>query len=128
MTKKKLRGKKKLMYEMLLSQLGNVTASSKQVGIERTTHYLWLRTDENYKAWIEEMPEYRKDFVEHQLLTAIKNGNMTGIIFYLKTQAKDRGYIEKTEQSIEHKGSGFKFIMEAPDGASDKVEAEPKTE
>jgi len=41
--------------------------------------------------------ERRKDFVEGELYKQIKRGNIAAIIFYLKTQAKDRGYVERQE-------------------------------
>ena len=48
---------------------------------------------------VEEEREALKDTVENKLIDEIEAGNMTGIIFYLKTQAKDRGYIERHEVS-----------------------------
>ena len=53
------------------------------------------------EAW-EAIREKRHDFVENALHKQIQNGNVTAIIFYLKTQAKSRGYIER--QEIEHDG------------------------
>jgi len=94
---KALRGKKKLMYEALRSQLGVVTSACKLVGISRQTHYRWLREDENYKAWVEQIPDITLDFAETALLKQIKEGNTTAIIFYLKTKGKQRGYIERQE-------------------------------
>lgn len=41
--------------------------------------------------------ENTTDFVENALLSAIKDGNVTAMIFYLKTQAKARGYVERQE-------------------------------
>ena len=42
-----------------------------------------------------------KDFAEGKLMQQIDGGNITAIIFYLKTQAKDRGYIEKVEHEFD---------------------------
>ena len=105
MNKKALRGKKKLMYEAMTSQLGVVTAATNQVGINRTTHYKWLKEDENYRIWIEELPELTGDFVENALLRQIKSGNTACIIFYCKTKLKNRGYIEQQNIKTEHSGS-----------------------
>ena len=115
MTKKALRGRKKLMYDALQSQLGVISAAAKQVGIDRTTHYAWLRKDDNYKKWVEELPEFTLDFVENALFKQIKEGNTTAMIFFLKCKGKGRGYIEKSEQIVEHKGEGFKLIIEKED-------------
>lgn len=37
------------------------------------------------------------DLAETELLKAIRGGNMTAIIFYLKTKGKQRGYTERQE-------------------------------
>jgi hypothetical protein len=100
---KKLRGKKELMYENLQKSMGNVTIASKNTGIDRSTHYIWLDKDENYKQWIEQIPEIVIDFVESSLFKNIKDGKETSAIFFLKTKAKHRGYVER--QEIEHSGS-----------------------
>jgi len=119
--KRKLRGKKKAMYESMKNQLGVVTAACNQVGISRDTHYRWLKTDENYKKWIEQVPDLTLDFAENALFKQIKEGVVPSTIFYLKTKGKNRGYIEKQEQEVTHKGEGFKLVIEAPDEGS-KVE------
>lgn len=41
--------------------------------------------------------EVQKDHVESRLYNRIDNDDTTAIIFYLKTQAKDRGYVERQE-------------------------------
>ena len=48
------------------------------------------------EAW-QNIRERRHDFVENALHKRIKEGSDTAIIFYLKTQAKDRGYVERSE-------------------------------
>jgi hypothetical protein len=51
---------------------------------------------------LEDTREKRHDFVELKLMKGINDDNMTAIIFYLKTQCKQRGYVERVEQ--EHSG------------------------
>ena len=48
------------------------------------------------EAW-EAIREKRHDFVENALHKQIRDGNVTATIFYLKTQAKHRGYVERQE-------------------------------
>ncbi|MDI3476912.1 MAG: hypothetical protein PWQ59_437 [Thermoanaerobacterium sp.] len=88
------------MYDALVKQLGVVTAAAKQAEIDRTTHYKWLREDENYKAWVEEIPDIVIDFAENALFRQIQEGNTTSIIFFLKTKGKERGYVEKQEIAV----------------------------
>jgi hypothetical protein len=102
--------KKKAMIDALEKSLGIVTTASKTVGIERTTHYLWMRTDPEYKAKVEELNDLVLDFAESQLHKQIKEGNTTATIFYLKTKGKKRDYIERTE--IKHETGIESAIIE----------------
>jgi len=88
---------KRAMIEALEKSLGIVTSACKSVGINRSTHYDWLKTDEDYKAEVESIEDIAIDFAESQLHKQIKDGNPTSTIFYLKTKAKKRGYIERQE-------------------------------
>jgi len=90
--------KKQAMIEAMEQQLGVVTAACKQAGISRWTHYNWLKEDPEYKQAIEHIPDVCLDFAENVLFKAMKEGNITSAIFYLKTKGKKRGYIERVEQ------------------------------
>lgn len=88
---------KKAMVEALEKTLGIVTTAAKIVGIDRCTHYEWLKNDPEYKAAVESLDDIVIDFAESQLHKKIKEGDTTATIFYLKTKAKKRGYIERQE-------------------------------
>jgi len=88
---------KKAMIQALEKSLGVVTSACKAVGINRSTHYEWLKTDEEYKKAVEDVENIALDFAESQLHKQIKDGNTAGTIFYLKTKGKKRGYVERTE-------------------------------
>jgi hypothetical protein len=88
---------KKAMIEALEQSLGIVTTACKKVGINRKTHYDWLKADEEYAASVLSIEDMTIDFAESQLHKQIKDGNPTSTIFYLKTKAKKRGYIERQE-------------------------------
>ena len=76
---------------------GFVTTIAKRLGCTRGNVYALMHKYPTIKAAIEEEREGLKDFVEGKLFEQINEGNMTGIIFFLKTQAKDRGYVERQE-------------------------------
>jgi hypothetical protein len=88
---------KKAMLDALEKSLGVVTAACKAVGIGRTTHYLWMQEDSEYKKAVDELSDVAIDFAESQLHKQIKDGNSTATIFFLKTKGKKRGYIERQE-------------------------------
>jgi len=88
---------KRAMIKALESTLGIVSTACAKVGIARQTHYEWQREDEHYRADVKDIKNYAVDFAESQLLQCIKDKRETSIIFYLKTQGKDRGYIERQE-------------------------------
>lgn len=91
---------KKAMIEALEKSLGVVTTAAKMAGIDRSTHYEWLKTDEDYKRSVEDIQDVALDFAESQLHKQIQGGEVSSTIFYLKTKGKKRGYIERSEQEI----------------------------
>lgn len=85
------------MIEALEKSLGIVTTACKSVGIDRGTHYNWMKDDEDYATKVLSIEDMTIDFAESQLHKQIKEGNSTSTIFFLKTKAKRRGYIERHE-------------------------------
>jgi hypothetical protein len=100
---------KKAMLDALEKSLGVVTSAAKTVGVGRTTHYLWMQEDKEYKAAVEELSDVAIDFAESQLHKQIKDGNSTATIFFLKTKGKKRGYVERQEVDV---SSGKLFQIE----------------
>lgn len=96
---------KKAMLDALEKSLGVVTTACKSVGIGRTTHYMWLDEDPEYKAAVESISDVAIDFAESNLHKQIKGGNSTATIFYLKTKGKNRGYVERQEFDV--KGDNY---------------------
>jgi ACT domain-containing protein len=76
-----------------------VQVSCKKVGISRATFYRWKKEDKKFaneaESAIEEGLWLINDMAESQLITAIKEGNLTGIIFWLKNH--HRQYSPKLE-------------------------------
>jgi hypothetical protein len=108
---------KRAMLDALEKSLGVVTAACKAVGIGRTTHYLWMQEDAEYRAAVEGLSDVALDFAESQLHKQIKDGNSTATIFFLKTKGKKRGYIERQEVEV---ASGKMFQIEVLGEDSDQ--------
>lgn len=88
---------KKALIEALEKTLGVVTLACKQVGIDRTTFYRYVKEDEEFAAAVRDVDEVVLDFAESQLHKQIRENNTAATIFYLKTKGKKRGYIETQE-------------------------------
>jgi len=76
-----------------------VQVTCKRVGISRATFYRWKKEDREFANEVESALEEGlgliNDMAESQLITAIKEGNLTGIIFWLKNH--HRQYSPKLE-------------------------------
>jgi ACT domain-containing protein len=93
---------KKASKETVIKQLKKtpiVQVTCKKVGISRATFYRWKKEDKEFgndaEAAIEEGLGLINDMAESQLISAIKEGNLTGIIFWLKNH--HRQYSPKLE-------------------------------
>jgi hypothetical protein len=64
--------------------------------VDRVTLYKWIEQEGLEQAVIEGR-NTRLDFVESKLDQKIDGGDTTAIIFFLKTQGKSRGYVERQE-------------------------------
>ena len=90
---------KKAMLEALEKSLGVVTTACKQVGISRMSHYRYLEDDPQYAKDVRDIENVALDFAESKLHKQIDKGDTTACIFYLKTKGKQRGYVERIEQT-----------------------------
>lgn len=88
------KAKKSAMVQAMEKTLCNVSMSCRYVGISRTTHMRWTKSDIEYKRVIHELKERALDFVEAALFKKIAEGSCTAIIFHLKCKGKERGYVE----------------------------------
>ena len=77
-----------------------VTIACKHARTSTTTYYEYLERDEKFAEDIATLKEGVIDFVESSLFKSIQKGEYVPAMFYLKCQAKKRGYIEKQEIKI----------------------------
>ena len=76
---------------------GLLTLAAKKAGVGYTTIWRYTQDYPSVKQAVIEAKERMLDFAEGKLYENIKGGDNTAIIFYLKTQGKGRGYIERQE-------------------------------
>jgi hypothetical protein len=98
----------------LTRQAGVVTSAAKALNCAPNTIYRYLREYPELKQVRAEAKTATIDLAEAMLITKIKEGHMTAIIFYLKTQAKDRGYVERRELAGPD-GAGIPVDVHSPD-------------
>jgi hypothetical protein len=71
---------------------GLISPAADILGVARTTLQMRLRKNPDLKQYQIEIVEATKDKAESKLQQAIDNGDSWAIQFYLKTQARDRGF------------------------------------
>jgi predicted transcriptional regulator len=98
--------KAKEVIDALENADGYVSKAASLLGCTSMTVYNYAKRYQTVRAAWDSIKEKRHDFVENALHKQIKEGNVTAIIFYLKTQCKRRGYVERHEVT----GSGGDVI------------------
>lgn len=83
---------------------GLLTVAARRLGVGRSAIYDMAKRHPEVQEAIDEARERMTDLAEGKLYSKISDGDITSIIFYLKTQGKRRGYVEK--QEIEHQSHG----------------------
>lgn len=86
MSRNQKQDKRRLLEK--LTQTPIVEVACKQAGVPRSTYYRWRKDDDVFAAKCDETIEQSagliNDMAESRLITAIKEQNMTAIIFWLK--------------------------------------------
>ena len=72
------------------------------IGCERTTIWRRLKTSKVVADAHVEIQEVNLDRAEGKLTEAINAGNLTAVIFYLKTKGRDRGFSERIDVNGKH--------------------------
>ena len=111
---KTIRKRIKKEKELLLEQLARtpiVQLACGKIGIARATYYRWRKADNSFASLadkaIQEGSLLVNDMAESQLLSSIKDKNMTAIIFWLKhhhpsyeTRIELRQAFSKSEEKL----------------------------
>jgi len=83
---------------------GLLTMAAAKAGIGYRTVCRYVAEYPSVKEAAQDAKEAMLDFTEGKLYSKIRDGDNTAIIFYLKTQGKSRGYIERQEVTGEGGG------------------------
>lgn len=88
---------KKEYVSAILAKRGLVSQAAEALGVSRQAVYKAAKKHTEIQEAIDSTREETTDFAESKLYEQIAEGNITAIIFYLKTQGKKRGYVERQE-------------------------------
>ena len=88
------------LIQQINDMRGNITAVARRFGVSRTTIYKHINKYPTVKIALDEAREEMIDNAESVLYQQVLGGNMTAVIFFLKTQGKRRGYSERQELEL----------------------------
>jgi hypothetical protein len=85
-----------LLRDTIIKSYGNISIVAKSFDVARTTVMNWIKED-----GIDDVVQHARDglldLAENKIAQKIAEGDTACIIFFLKTQGKKRGYIERQE-------------------------------
>src|SRR5215831_11701700 len=85
------------LIKALRDYRGNMASCAREFGVTRQRIQQIVSADAELSAIVDEETETFIDVAESKLYEAIEAGNVVATIFFLKTRAKHRGYIERAE-------------------------------
>lgn len=97
----------------LLAAHGFLSDAARALGCHRDTIAAYVERHPQVAAARRTARESFKDLAEGQLVKAIRKSRPWAICFFLKTQAKDRGYTERTEIAPESVDQMARKVVEA---------------
>jgi hypothetical protein len=86
------------VIEALERSAGIRSAAARQLRCSPSTITYYIDKCPQIAEACEEIREGIIDMAEGQLVSAVQNGNLTAVIFTLKTIGRERGYSERVEQ------------------------------
>ena len=86
--------------EALKATSGNISAAARALGVTRNGLYYHINKSVTLQQLLTDTREELVDIAESALRREVLDGNITAIIFTLKTQGKARGYVERQEHQV----------------------------
>lgn len=81
--------KKAKAVELWRETKGHISNICRALGINRGTFYLWLKNDPNFSTSLLDSESELNDDIREALIQKCADGDMTAIIFYLKSRHPD---------------------------------------
>lgn len=94
---------------------GNVAAVARALGVSRRTVLRYADDRPTVKTALEDARENMLDNAESVLYKKVLEGSTPELLFFLKTQGKSRGYVERSE--TEHLGEQKLRVVYGDDGS-----------
>jgi len=85
------------IIKALKENQGLLSLAAKKADVSYTTMYRYVTEFPSVAQAVKEAKEALLDFAEGKLYQKMQQGDMTALIFYLKTQGKRRNYTERQE-------------------------------
>ncbi len=90
----------KQVINSLIAADGAITIAARRLGTSYRHLKKYIDSNEKLTKVLHGIEERNLDAAESALFAAIREGNVTATIFYLKTKGKGRGYVEHDKQDI----------------------------
>tara|TARA_R100000781_G_C3973427_1_gene90971 strand:+ start:99 stop:482 length:384 start_codon:yes stop_codon:yes gene_type:complete len=88
---------KEQLQQAIQNSGGFVSVASNNLNCTRKTIYNYLEKYPELKEMLQDIKEQYLDMAEAKLIEKIRSGATPELLFYLKTQGKSRGYVEKQQ-------------------------------
>lgn len=99
-TPKKEEAEEKQLADLLAEHHGNISCVARALNLGRKTVYDRISKSERLKEALADAREIQIDEAEDSLGQAVREKQGWAVCFYLKTQGRRRGYVEKDDQGI----------------------------
>lgn len=99
------------LVKLILSKRGNVSAVARSYRVSRKAIMDWIEEDPEAQRALKDARETALDDGEDALGKAVKKGEPWAVCFLLKTQGKERGYIERNEVTGKD-GDSIKIVVQ----------------
>lgn len=114
---------KKDYIKAITEAQGLISVAARRLGVSRSTLYSAIDRHKDVAAALADARERTTDLAEGRLYEKINEGDTSSIIFYLRTQGRNRGYVERTESEVSVRGEVLIDLVELPHDPDRKNQA-----